>query len=142
MKCPKCGYTSFDYLDSCKKCGIDLRELRTKLQIIAVSPDERAGMVGRSSPAVEEPAPSASYGYDDSAVATDFSELSAPEPAQEDGDAILADLNFDESFADMVEPTSYRDATASPAPAGSEEDEGLLDIDFGDVFADKDKPGS
>jgi uncharacterized RDD family membrane protein YckC len=24
MKCPKCGYNSFDHLDSCKKCGKDL----------------------------------------------------------------------------------------------------------------------
>ena len=26
MKCPKCGYHSFDYLESCKKCGGDLTE--------------------------------------------------------------------------------------------------------------------
>ncbi|MBI3091577.1 MAG: hypothetical protein HYY96_13020 [Candidatus Tectomicrobia bacterium] len=24
MKCPKCGYVSFNYLDACKKCGTDL----------------------------------------------------------------------------------------------------------------------
>lgn len=24
MKCPKCGYASFNYLDACKKCGTDL----------------------------------------------------------------------------------------------------------------------
>lgn len=30
MKCPKCGFNSFDYLDSCKKCGNDLAEFKAK----------------------------------------------------------------------------------------------------------------
>jgi hypothetical protein len=30
MKCPKCNYTSFDHLDTCKKCGKDLREHKAK----------------------------------------------------------------------------------------------------------------
>ncbi|GAB6083305.1 hypothetical protein JCM30471_22190 [Desulfuromonas carbonis] len=30
MKCPKCGFTSFDYLDSCKKCGGDLAAFKAK----------------------------------------------------------------------------------------------------------------
>lgn len=30
MKCPKCGYTSFDYLDSCKKCNNSLKEFKAK----------------------------------------------------------------------------------------------------------------
>lgn len=30
MKCPKCGYQSFNYLAECKKCGRDLTELRDK----------------------------------------------------------------------------------------------------------------
>ncbi len=33
MKCPKCGYTSFDYLDECKKCGKDLVEHKEKYKI-------------------------------------------------------------------------------------------------------------
>ncbi len=31
MKCPKCGYTSFDYHDACRKCGKSLQEERTRL---------------------------------------------------------------------------------------------------------------
>jgi len=30
MKCPKCGYHSFEYLDNCKKCGTDLNEHKAK----------------------------------------------------------------------------------------------------------------
>lgn len=28
MKCPKCGYNSFEFLDSCKKCNSDLRSYK------------------------------------------------------------------------------------------------------------------
>jgi uncharacterized RDD family membrane protein YckC len=30
MKCPKCGFNSFDHLDSCKKCGNDLMAFKAK----------------------------------------------------------------------------------------------------------------
>ena len=30
MKCPKCGFNSFDYLDNCKKCGNDLVPFKAK----------------------------------------------------------------------------------------------------------------
>jgi len=33
MKCPKCNYTSFDYLDTCKKCGKDLSEHKEKFNL-------------------------------------------------------------------------------------------------------------
>jgi hypothetical protein len=31
MRCPKCGRTSFDHMDSCEKCGRDLSETRLQL---------------------------------------------------------------------------------------------------------------
>jgi len=33
MKCPKCGYHSFDHLDSCKKCGQDLVDHKAKFRL-------------------------------------------------------------------------------------------------------------
>ncbi len=36
MRCPKCGYNSFDHLDSCKKCGKDLLEFKQKFGIKSV----------------------------------------------------------------------------------------------------------
>jgi hypothetical protein len=33
MKCPKCGYHSFDHLDSCRKCNSDLSEHKTKFNL-------------------------------------------------------------------------------------------------------------
>jgi hypothetical protein len=39
MKCPKCGYTSFPYLESCRQCGHRLAEQRAALGIYALRPD-------------------------------------------------------------------------------------------------------
>jgi hypothetical protein len=33
MKCPKCGYHSFDHLDNCKKCNNDLVEHKAKFNL-------------------------------------------------------------------------------------------------------------
>ena len=39
MKCPKCGYTSFSYLESCRKCSHALAEPRAALGLYALRPD-------------------------------------------------------------------------------------------------------
>ena len=39
MKCPKCRYTSFPYLENCPKCGVALAEQRAALGIYALRPD-------------------------------------------------------------------------------------------------------
>ncbi len=38
MKCPKCGYTSFDYLMECKKCGEILENCRRALNLKMTEP--------------------------------------------------------------------------------------------------------
>jgi len=38
VKCPKCNYTSFDYLKECKKCGEILEENRRALNLKIVEP--------------------------------------------------------------------------------------------------------
>jgi hypothetical protein len=42
MKCPKCGYNSFEFLDSCKKCGSELETLKRTYRIspLVLSPGE------------------------------------------------------------------------------------------------------
>jgi len=39
MKCPKCKYTTFDYLDSCPRCGKDLVAEKAKLNIFSYKPN-------------------------------------------------------------------------------------------------------
>ena len=38
MKCPKCGYTSFDHLQSCKKCGNDFAEFKARYNLRSLFP--------------------------------------------------------------------------------------------------------
>lgn len=38
MKCPKCGYVSFEYLDTCRKCGRDLSQFKDAVGIAAFAP--------------------------------------------------------------------------------------------------------
>ncbi|MBW2022775.1 MAG: hypothetical protein JRI39_05550 [Deltaproteobacteria bacterium] len=39
MRCPKCGYVSFDHNESCPKCNRDLSSERERLNLITFSPD-------------------------------------------------------------------------------------------------------
>ena len=39
MKCPKCGYISFDYNDECPKCKKELSSVRGKLNLYSFKPD-------------------------------------------------------------------------------------------------------
>ena len=38
MKCPKCNYVSHDYLDACRKCGIDLVMFKRDIGLIVLQP--------------------------------------------------------------------------------------------------------
>lgn len=53
MRCMKCGYTSFDYLERCKNCSEDLVPTKIKLNIYTQSPeidiDENGFVVGKVS---------------------------------------------------------------------------------------------
>jgi hypothetical protein len=40
MRCPKCGFISFDYLDNCKKCGASLAQIRAELCPLEMPPTE------------------------------------------------------------------------------------------------------
>jgi hypothetical protein len=38
MKCPKCNYVSHDYLDACRKCGIDLVTFKHDIGLLVLQP--------------------------------------------------------------------------------------------------------
>lgn len=46
MRCTKCSYTSFDYLDRCKSCGEDLVPAKIKLNIYSKMPEIEIGIDG------------------------------------------------------------------------------------------------
>ena len=39
MKCPKCKYTTFDYLDTCPRCGKDMAAEKANLNIFSIKPN-------------------------------------------------------------------------------------------------------
>ena len=39
MRCPKCGYISFDHLAACQKCGESLVRIREKLNLLDFEPN-------------------------------------------------------------------------------------------------------
>jgi hypothetical protein len=39
MKCPKCKYITFDYLDTCPRCGKDMSAEKARLNIFSIKPD-------------------------------------------------------------------------------------------------------
>lgn len=129
MKCPKCNYTSFDYLDNCRKCGADLRDVRSLTQIIAVPPEEKAPLYAKT----PEGASAGDTVSTDTASMFDNDMISADlgEPEGPDRD-LLAGLNFDQSFDQMVET----DGPAEASTHNAQQEDGLLDLDFGDVFGD------
>ncbi len=54
MRCPKCGYVSFDYLDRCKSCGDDLVPAKIKLNIYTKQPQIEINDEGFAIGKVEE----------------------------------------------------------------------------------------
>jgi hypothetical protein len=40
MKCPKCSYVSYEYLDACRKCSVDLVDFKKTLHLDAVRPGD------------------------------------------------------------------------------------------------------
>jgi len=39
MKCPKCKYVTFDYLDACPRCGKDISAEKAKMNIFSLKPN-------------------------------------------------------------------------------------------------------
>lgn len=72
MKCPKCGYHSFDHLDSCKKCNHDLVEHKEKFSLRGFFSPGKTVVAAEPAPVIddskEEEEPSADgsvdFGFD------------------------------------------------------------------------------
>lgn len=111
MKCPKCGYHSFEYLERCRKCGNDLAAFKSKFNLRSLIFPKRQG--GAVAPAVagedfafeaEPSAPLAAAAV--TAVAATAASASA---------ANATDFGFD--FMD--EPSAAEESPGSPAAAES-----------------------
>ncbi len=115
MRCPKCGFISFDHIDSCLKCTKDIKETSTDLQGTTFN--------------VASPAFLAAFAGDDADIDIN-GEMDYPEmdTASEDynEELISEDLGDDFSFEDL----GMEDGLSEPVEAdGGEEDFGLGSLD-------------
>ncbi len=125
MKCPKCGFNSFDYLESCKKCGNDLKDFKEKFglrSILFPHNEEVASVMGQglsgtavmASPAVSstEAAPSSPQPQQPSVV-----EAAVSNP-QEETEEDPFDLDWSEEGGEGLEFSQKDDAFALDDTSG------------------------
>lgn len=97
MKCPKCGYNSFESLASCKKCSTDLSEHKAKfgLRGFAAPEEQSQTAVEDDLSAVAADQQAADFGFD-------FLEDEASQPSgqsREEGFSLDDDsLSLDQPF--------------------------------------------
>jgi hypothetical protein len=119
MKCPKCGYVSYDYLDACRKCSVDLVEFKTAIHLEVVRPgdlDLGAVLAGRA----EKMGHSPSYNFDhidDEFFSAQTMLVDRPEPHDEEAE------EFDISLDDDLPETTSR-TSASTGSSGAAADRG------------------
>ncbi|MCK5825759.1 MAG: RDD family protein [Desulfuromusa sp.] len=141
MRCPKCGYNSFDHLDSCKKCGKDLVEFKQSFGIRSVlfpGQEVSDGVVGEAEfdDTAADVAVSAATGAAVTAAASD----GGSPPTGADGDdfgfdfmgdsADDDDLSFDELFEEAPEDEDIEETIEGPKGAKVADD-----VSSDDVFS-------
>jgi hypothetical protein len=102
MKCPKCGYNSFEFLDACKKCGAELGSFKKTHRISTVIRRATAVPMGAAVEAAPTVAPQ------------------APVP-QEDLHASF-DLDFPDTLPAEVKDKEFTGFTFSDEPAPPAQD--------------------
>ncbi len=153
MKCPKCGYNSFDYLDSCKKCGKDLVEFKQRFGIksvlfpgataataanlgedeglLAAEASELAAATALGAADVSAAA-KASESVDDSSSGDDFGFDFMGESSEEE------DLSFDELFEESPQEDDMEEALDAPKSSAPAETAEVEDSDFAFDIPDSD----
>ncbi len=135
MKCPKCGYTSFEFHDSCTKCSSDLTGFKTTygLKSIVLPQQARTTMAeslsdekpGQAADPVEVPSDMFSFDLPDEPATTRPAPPLQDDPFRFDDDPVAApasggDFSFGndtqsiqgnaevDAFADLLESTPHK----------------------------------
>lgn len=146
MKCPKCGFNSFEYYDSCKKCSNDLIGYKQTHSIsslvLPAEAKEKLIAESQSTQAESNNSEEVVEQHDD-IFAFDLPEDTLVTPPQQNDDP----FNFDEPvsetevtktaksdddvFADLLESTSQLDAASAPvvSPAATQSAPGEFDLE-------------
>ncbi|HEY7495063.1 MAG TPA: hypothetical protein VIH59_28660 [Candidatus Tectomicrobia bacterium] len=128
MKCPKCSYVSHDYLDACRKCGVDLVDFKKELHLQVAQPGDLdlSLMLGEH---IEELGNSDEFTIGKAFFETEM--LVEPEEGATDREEGF-DISLEETFPDLP-------ATAVFPPQGSA---GVTDTEHFTVLDEEDKAES
>ncbi|UCH08358.1 MAG: hypothetical protein JSV55_05105 [Deltaproteobacteria bacterium] len=149
MKCPKCKYVTFDYLDTCPRCGKNMASEKAKYNISGLKPNPPfvlGSLTGDLNESEEEVAITASMretaaggGYKDEGVYDDGSELdiNIDEGSMTDAENVteidLGDLGVTDEEDVGADVDFEPDAEDDEQKQKTEADLGDLDLDLSDV---------
>lgn len=136
MKCPKCGYNSFEYLDSCKKCKNDLSAFKQahgirSAAVPAVAVAAASAVAVAAIAAAAPPAKDETFTWEEPATAPPPSSPAKP------GDDIFPAMDLDFAPPPPAAPAAppplsfdLEPAMAAPAVPPAAEGIGLADFSF------------
>ena len=149
MKCPKCKYVTFDYLDACPRCGKNMASEKAKYNISAIKPNPPfvlGSLTGDLDESGDELAVTESMketaggmGYEDEGVYDDGSELDIKidEGPMTDADNVaeidLGDLGMTDEDDTGVDVDFEADTEDDGQKQKTEADSEDLDLDLSDV---------
>jgi len=117
MRCPKCGFISFDHLTSCAKCGKDIADVASELQGTSINVETPMFLSGALAAYADRGEPFADQGMGfDVEEGIDFS-MDEQSIAQEPIETAEAEGDVDVSFADEREEVDIRMAEEEPEEA-------------------------
>ena len=149
MKCPKCKYVTFDYLDACPRCGKNMASEKAKYNISGIKPNPPfvlGSLTGDLDESGDELAvtesmkeTTAGMGYEDEGVYDDGSELDIKidEGPMTDADNVaeidLGDLGMTDEDDTGVDVDFEADTEDDEQKQKTEADSEDLDLDLSDV---------
>ena len=142
MRCPKCGFISFDHLTSCTNCGRDISEVASELQGTSIKVETPMFLSGALAALSESEASFEEHAMDaevDEGIDFDMEMEVEEEEAIEMGAAEEdVDFSFEEEAEEIV--ALELEAEAEEKPASEETEESFEEIDFMDA-ADEEEGG-
>ena len=133
MRCPKCGFISFDHLTSCTNCGRDISEVASELQGTSIKVETPMFLSGALAALSESEGSFEEHAMDaevDEGIDFDMEMEAEEEESVETGSAEDdVDFSFEEE-AEEFEVVEEAETTLA-APASEEEpDESIEELDF------------
>ncbi len=125
MKCPECSYTSFDYLEECKKCGAAL----SPVPVFKYLYEYELGTQTPISPSVGPDSENVSAGVEIDTTGVAFPPVSADEPGERSPSEEFEDfLRLERNLGGQSPDKTEEHSISSPLPNG------MFPATFGERF--------